>query len=87
MIFVVVVVVDVDYCAWFCTHGTIEIGRFVVLLCVWSFASLMMLTVDSVVVSQYMLMHTVENCLIAQCCELYSSHIETKILAMNVTFK
>ena len=47
MIFVVVVV-DVYCCVWFCTHGTTEMGQFTVLLCVWSFASVIMLRVDTV---------------------------------------
>ena len=42
-----VVVVDV-YCVWFCTSGTNEMGEFMVLLCVWSFASVIMLRVDTV---------------------------------------
>ena len=45
--FFVVVVVDVYFCVWFRTHGTAEIGWFAVLF-VLSFASVTMLTVDTV---------------------------------------
>jgi hypothetical protein len=48
MIVVVVAVVDIYCCVWFGTHQTTEIGRFAVLLCVWSFASAIMLRVDTV---------------------------------------
>ena len=46
MIFVVVVV-DVYCCVWFCTHGATEIGSFAVLLCFWSFASVLMIKADT----------------------------------------
>jgi len=44
----VVVVVGIYSCVWFCTLGTAEIGSFADLLCVWSFASVIMVRVDTV---------------------------------------
>jgi hypothetical protein len=66
----VVLVVDIYCCVWFCTHQTSEIGLFTVLLCVWSFASVTMLRVETV--SQYHIT-----------CWCISSETESMMLALN----
>jgi hypothetical protein len=56
---------------------------------VWISASVTMLTVDTVYLC-YCICMCVQSKTVSEhnaVCELYSSHMETKILAMNVTYK
>ena len=75
-------------CVWFCTHGTNEKCQFIDLLCVLGFASVVILRVDTEpyyrsicvrIQSWSVWLHDAG-------CELYSSHRETEIFAINVTF-
>jgi hypothetical protein len=72
-----------------CTHGTAEIDWLVVL-----FVCLELCICYSVTVDTLFKYYSICRCIHLKTvwqhnagCELYSSHIETKILAMNVTFK
>ena len=81
-----VVFFEVYFSVWFCTHGVAEIVSFTVLF-VCSFATVTMIRVDTLSYYHRICRHTQSQTVSAhiatsECC---SSHIETEILAMNIS--
>ena len=79
-----VVVFDVYFCVWFCTHRTMKLFD-----SLWSFVYVTMLRADTLSYYHSICRH-IQSKTVSEHnagCELYSSHIETKMLAMNVTVK
>ena len=80
-----VLVFYIHYSVWFYAHGTAEIGWITVLF-VWSFASVTMLRADTVSYYHSICRH-IQSQTVSEhnaSCEYYSSHIETKILAIKL---